>query len=253
MLESYGDESGTDDRSSFASFGGYLAEQGQWKTFSSEWRRVLRELRLRELSPGLEDDFRTGNFYALAKKATWSKARKDECVIRLAQTIKKRTLTGFAALVSTRNYNCAFSEPIRKRRLKDRYYLLFEQALMMQWRLLYYGGFAGRVPAAFFFDEKKGFESRALRIFDGLQRSFDKKQLMVSRKFVSSAAVAPIQAADFIAFELRHYGLQGGHLSPSVTTAMDALKRDLMVHEFKPAELATISKRLEERAVEKRA
>jgi hypothetical protein len=166
-------------------------------------------------------------------------------VVRLAKIIKDRTLVGFASMIATGIYEKAFSERIRKRRLKNRYYLLFEDALKIQWRCLYYSTLRGRERAAFFFDEKKGFETRAHLLFDGLKRQLDKKDLLVSRTFVPSKDFPPIQAADFLAYELRNYGRKGGHLSVEVTTAMNALKRDRYVHEFHPAELKTISTRLE--------
>jgi Protein of unknown function (DUF3800) len=247
VLESYGDESGTDAQSLYASFGGYIGYEEQWRGFSGQWLDELRALRLRDLSSTLELDFHAGTFYALAKKANWSEKQKDECVTRLARIIKARKLFGFASMVSTEKYDAAFNEMIRKKRLKDRYYLLFEDAIKMQWQLLYYhGSLMGRFPAAFFFDEKKGFEARAKRLFDGLRDAKDDKHLMVSRTFVSSEDFPPIQAADFIAFELRNYGRHGAHSSQMVTTAMEELKGTLMVHEFHPAQLAKISKRLEE-------
>jgi hypothetical protein len=65
-----------------------------------------------------------------------------------------------------------------------------------------------------FFDQKKGFENRAHKLFDGLKRALDKKDLLVSLTFVPSKDFPPIQAADFIAYELRNYGRKGMHLSP---------------------------------------
>ncbi len=245
VLESYGDESGTDDLSLYASFGGYLGDKFEWESFTVDWLDALRELKLSEISPTFETEFHTYQFYKLAKKANWPPERIDRCVIRLGQIIKDHTLVGFASMVSTKNYEKAFDPRIRRRRLKNRYYLLFEGALKMQWRYLYYGALAGRQQASFFFDEKKGFQDRALKLFDGLKHELDKKNLLVSREFVSSKDSPPIQAADFISYELRRYGRSGMHLSSDVTTAMNALKRKLLVHEFAPDELKMIAKRLE--------
>jgi len=244
VLESYGDESGTDDLSPYASFGGYLGDENQWKRFSLDWLAALRDLKLRELSPALEIEFHTSQFYFLAKEAGWPVSRIDGCVVALAEIIKRHTLMGFAALISTENYERAFSLRIKKRRLRDRYYLLFEQALKMQWRYLYYGR-AGRERVAFFFDNKRTYETRAARIFDGLKEAFDTHNLLASRTFVSSTDFPPIQAADFVAYELRHFGRNGTHLLTEVTTAMNALKSQVMVHEFRPEELKMIAERLE--------
>jgi hypothetical protein len=129
VLESYGDESGTDDLSAYASFGGYLGDEIEWKAFTKNWLRALSDLHLSELSPDFETEFHTYEFYKLARKANWPQHRVDACVIELARIIKEHTLIGFAAMVATSNYEKAFSERIRKRRLKNRYYLLFEDAL----------------------------------------------------------------------------------------------------------------------------
>jgi hypothetical protein len=173
VLESYGDESGTDDLSPYASFGGYLGDETEWKAFTTDWLEALLALRLSELSPDFETEFHTYQFYKLARKANWSQSRVDDCVIRLAKIIKSHTLIGFASLVATSNYDKAFTERIRKRRLKNRYYLLFEGALKTQWRYLYYSALNARERVAFFFDEKKGFETRAHQLFEGLKRALD--------------------------------------------------------------------------------
>jgi len=245
VLESYGDESATDDLSPYSAFAGYIGEEDSWKAFSIAWLDALRDLRLSELSPAFETEFHTYHFYKLAKEKDWSSERIDECVIRLAKIIKKHTWVGFAAMVSTAHYEKAFSPRIRKRRLKNRYYLLFEGAVRTQWRYLYSGRPRGLHRAAFFFDEKRGFQWRAQKLFDGWRDDHDKKGLMVSRTFLPSKDFPPIQAADFLAYELRCYGQKGMHLSTDVTTAMNALKRDILVHEFKPDELKTVSESLE--------
>jgi hypothetical protein len=245
VLESYSDESATDDLSPYASFAGYIGDEANWKSFTIDWLDALRDLRLSELSPDLETEFHTYHFYKLAKERNWSSEQIDECVVTLARIIKEHTLIGFASMVSTSNYDKAFSPRIRKRRLKNRYYLLFEGAVRTQWRYLYYGAPAGLQRAAFFFDEKRGFQYRAQKLFDGWKSDHDKRGLMVSRTFLPSRDFPPIQAADFLAYELRCYGQKGMHSSADVTTAMNALKRDLLVHEFEPDELKTISERLE--------
>lgn len=245
MLESYGDESATDDLAPYSAFAGYIGDENGWKAFTVAWLNALRDLRLRELSPDFETEFHTYQFYKLAKKKNWSVDRIDECVIELAKIIKKHTVVGFASMVALANYEKAFSPRIRKRRLKNRYYLLFEGAVRTQWRYLYYGRPGGLHRAAFFFDEKRGFQYRAQRLFDGWRSDHDKNGLMVSRTFLPSKDFPPIQAADFLAYELRCYGQKGMHLSADVTTAMNALKRGLLVHEFTLDELKTISKRLE--------
>jgi hypothetical protein len=245
MLESYGDESATDDLAPYSAFAGYIGDENSWKDFTIAWLNALRNLRLRELSPDFETEFHTYQFYKLAKKKKWPVDRVDECVTELAKIIKKHTVVGFASMIATAKYEKAFTCQIRKRRLKNRYYLLFEGAVKMQWRYLYHGGPAGLHRAAFFFDEKRGFQYRAQKLFDGWRDAHDKKGLMVSRTFLSSKDFPPIQAADFLAYELRRYGQKGMHLSADVTTAMNALKRDLLVHEFGLDELKTVSERLE--------
>jgi hypothetical protein len=245
VLESYGDESATDDLSPYSAFAGYIGDEASWKAFSVAWLDALRDLKLRELSPDFETEFHTSQFYRLAKEKGWPTERIDACVIELGKIIKKHTEVGFAAMVATANYEKAFSPQIRRRRLKNRYYLIFEGAIRMEWRYIYHGAPAGLHRVAFFFDEKRGFETHAKRLFDGWTAQWDTKGLMASRTFLKSKDFPPIQAADFLAYELRRYGQNGMHESADVTTAMNALKRDLLVHEFEPDELKAVSERLE--------
>ena len=233
-LESYADESGTDDGHPYSSFAGYVGDESKWKVFSKQWLDVLAELKL-----GTE--FHASQFYARAGREHWSESEVISHIEPLAKVIKAHTFAGFAVLVSNADYESNLSAYVRRYRLRHRYYLLFEKALLLQRNLT----FVYKGTLACFFDNKPKFEGRAAAIFDGFVKQFDLGRKFVSRRYLDSAVFPPIQAADFLAYELRLYGMRGGTKNPHTRPAMNALKRDIITYQFKPAVLREISERLD--------
>lgn len=117
---------------------------------------LLKKLRL-------GDEFHASQFYARVGEEHWSESDVTSVVEPLAEVIKEHTLAGFAALISNEVYETNLSEWVRRHRLKDRYYLLFEKALDLQRHLTH--SYPGTL--AVFFDNKPKFEGRAANIFDG--------------------------------------------------------------------------------------
>lgn len=84
-LESYADESGTDDDHPFTSFAGYVGDEAEWIRFSKRWLEALAELKL-----GIE--FHASQFYARAGRENWSQSEVQSCIEPLARLIKRTYL-----------------------------------------------------------------------------------------------------------------------------------------------------------------
>jgi hypothetical protein len=231
MFKSYADASGTDDRQPYTSFAGYIAGESDWCKFSKEWLEVLADLKL-----GAE--FRASKFYARTKRENWFQQRVDDCIVELAKVIKRWTKGGFGVLLNNEEFNCILS-PIAQRRMEHRYYLLFAEVLHKIRRFIM---FKPHDTIELFFDNDPGHEGKAARIFEGFKKQYDRQNQFVTRAFVSSICFPPIQAADFIAYELRLYGRGGGHRNENVRTAMTALKGDLRVSEVTRSRLEKLNK-----------
>lgn len=232
MFRSYADASGTDDQQPYTSFAGYIAEQYDWSRFSKEWLEALQELKL-------GPEFRASKFYARTKRENWPQEKVDDCIIELAKVIKRWTKTGFAVLLDNGEFNCILSQTAQ-RRMGHRYYLLFAEVLHKIRRFIMSNP---RDTIELFFDQDPGHEGKSARIFNGFKEHYDRHNQFVALDFIGSASSPPIQAADFLAYELRLYGLKGGPRNKNVRIAMTALKGALQVSQVTPSRLERLNDR----------
>jgi len=218
MFQSFADESGTDAGQPYSSFAGYIAQEGNWNEFSREWVEALERL-------GLGKEFHASDFYYKAKQKSWPQGYVDECILSLANTIKKWTDDGFAVIMCNEDYNSIVC-PAAREKDKFLYHLLFAKVLRLVREFMYFK----RDTVALFFDEQKGYEGRAEEIYRLFKKRYDKENKFVSTTFVDSTRCPPIQAADFLAFEIRRYGISGGHRTIRVRNALNAIKEKLRVY-----------------------
>jgi hypothetical protein len=208
MFIAYMDESGTHDESDFAALAGYVDHSNGWTEFETAWNAVLAYYHV--------DEFHMTDFENRYKEFDWRNYwfLPDEELRRpfmrdLLRALHSPKRLRVGCTISMRDYR----EIIPERFHKDYnpYYFLFAKCVEQLWRVSFLM-LPPKEKLAFVFDEKLGFEGRSTAIFYALRDSrFQYSDSMGDIHFASSRKLAPLQAADFVAFEYRKYNEREFH------------------------------------------
>jgi hypothetical protein len=209
MLEAHFDESGHSCDTAFVTMAGLVAHEYSWLVLEAKWKEALK-------AHGLSQWHTTDYANSLKEYSTW---KGDEEKRRRAygvfiSLIEELDGVPLGATVSMADWNQL--SDAAKRYLVDPYYLIFQACLhrASEYRIGISGGNKLRV----IFDNNKEFTGRIPKIYQLLRREFPLgDQLLASPVFSSAASSVRMQAADLVAYEVRHFQdnwLKRPHLKP---------------------------------------
>ena len=199
MLTVYLDESGTAD-SPMLVLAGYMADASKWTRFQREWRKILLEFQIPYFHMNECAHFR-GPFEG------WTESRRKDLLGRLAFTITTTAGWSLSCSIPMKDYNEVVPEWMRKR-LVNPYFFCVWACFPIVFRC-YRGGKISGERIDFVFDHKAGAAGEARKILQ-FQRGApllteDEKKALGSVRFDDDCKVLPLQAADYLAYEVRKY------------------------------------------------
>lgn len=221
-LVAYLDESGTHDprgaepSSEYAVIAGYVAEDKEWKHFNRAWRKVLRAYDARIFH--MKDYAHSrGEFQG------WSKVKRDSFCIALTDAIHGHALFGLGGLVLIRDYDTIVPEAL-KHEIRHPWYFCFS-VLMRGIRQSYKYLRPGRIR--FVFDRNYEFQSTATEMFHRLKGyNPEHAERLDEIRFLPKDNIPALQAADFLAWEVRRYAdHKFSHSMRPIRKSMEALTR----------------------------
>ena len=202
MLIAYMDESGDHDRlgkepgSEIAVIAGYVATKDQWLRFEWRWNNVLTKFGVRVFHAS-ECAHRKNEF------SGWSDEKRTDFHVQLARVINENILVGIGGVVLLSDYNSVLPD-WAKGEVKHPYYFCF--AVMMRTLRQFREGFLPAEPIDFVFDRKKSFEGVLSDMFNNLRdNSPNHRGRLGEVSFRAKDEVIQLQAADYLAYEVRRY------------------------------------------------
>ncbi len=200
-LIAYMDESGTHDAtgvepsSDVAAICGYVATFKNWVKFQKQWGKVLRNYEITEMHMK-HFAHRKGEFEG------WTEEKRRSLLRALDAVIDDTKLFALGGLVSVKDYARVLPD-WAKVEVKHPYYFAVAVMLksLVQWE--------SHLPSGvidFVFDQKEGFEGAMHEMFANLrQLNPVHARRLGNLNFRSSAVFNPLQAADFLAYEVRRH------------------------------------------------
>ena len=168
------------------------ARAEQWQAFDDEWKDALSD------PPAIEG-------FHMADAVL---PRDLPRLRKLAGIIRRHTLTGVAVTVRHDDYQAVFGQRVSKR-LDRPYFIMYHAiiALVMQWEI------ANHIdePIDFIFDEQGEESDYLLSLFSKFKGSLPeefKRRLGNRPIYCDDVKVLPLQAADILAWTIRHVGHQ---------------------------------------------
>lgn len=199
VLCAYLDESGIDTESPVSAVGGYVATEEDWAKFSDRWRGMLSDFGVSELHMKYCEELR-GEF------SGWERETK-EGFLRSAVTILNETPALGRVCIFRRGVPEARTGPAWP--FLDKPYTLGFTHSVIQALDAARGFIGADEKVAFIFGRQDEWKHTALRLYDGFKnvRDFEQRHRLGSISFESSKDFVPLQAADFLDYELRKLGL----------------------------------------------
>jgi len=192
MIICYMDESGTHEASKAVAVGGYLARWEQWKKFRRRWNRLLQKYEVA--------DFHMKNIAHFRREFEgWKEDRRNSFLEGAAAIIRKHTILALGLGFVTADYEA--------NERADKYFVCLHGAIQfLLFRMERHKGFlhlrAGE-KISFVFDQKPGFEGGAERVFTYLRKRVESAdRLLGNITFAQRTDCEPLQAADFLAYEI---------------------------------------------------
>jgi uncharacterized protein DUF3800 len=202
MLVAYMDESGDHDPSGkqpgseIAVIAGYVATKDQWLKFELRWKNVLKKFGV-QVFHAKECAHRKNEFCG------WADEKRNDFHVQLTRVINENILVGIGGVVLLSDYNSVLPE-WAKREVKHPYYFCF--AVMMRTLRQFRERFLPTEPIDFVFDRKKSFEGVLSDMFNHLRdNSPNHRGRLGSVSFRAKDEVIQLQAADYLAYEVRRY------------------------------------------------
>ena len=194
MIVGYFDESGHSSGTEFFSLAAFVSNKLEWKKFDKQWRKALKQndapyLHMREFA-----HFR-GPF------TSWSEEQRRSLLSGCVTAINSINAIAVGAVMSVEDFNALDSESQIK--LQDPFFCCFQEvvrcvalnAVLEQENL----------KAHMVFSQQDGFRSKAITLWDEMTRHSDIRTHLGSLKFINMRDVPALQAADLLAYELRHF------------------------------------------------
>jgi hypothetical protein len=199
MLTCYFDESGTAS-SQVVVLAGYAADARKWLQFEREWKKILLEFHLPYFHMSECAHFR-GPFEG------WSEAKRKDLLGRLAFTITSKVKWSISCSIPMKDY-CSVVPEVMRHRIKNPYYVCIWACFRMIIRCCRADKFfADRIN--FVFDSRSGALNEALDIFQYQKAapilSEEEKASFGTLSYDNDRVLTPLQAADFLAYEVSKY------------------------------------------------
>lgn len=194
MLTGFFDESGHSSATEFFAIAAFVAEEAHWTTFSARWRRALAHsgapyLHMREFA------HRVGAFKG------WTEDQRRGLLAGCVDAINSIPAIAVGAATSVADFMALNSEAQGK--LQDPFFCCFQEVVR-----------GAAISACFeppgacvrmIFSQQDEFSAMARQLWDVMASAIDVRDRMDSLAFQDMRGVPPLQAADLLAYEFRHY------------------------------------------------
>lgn len=200
MLKAFFDESGhsADSRCDFVGIGGIVAPSDKWEIFEHKWKDLLDEYDL--------DYFHTVDFaHSVKHFSKWKDKNKEaerrEFLAKMFSVIEETGGKPFGSVVYMKPYRALemFLQPA-----VNPYYLCFQDCVKAAAILCTFEPPEAKVEMVF--EEQMEFAGFAEKFYQAMKnRKAEGYERMGTFEMASKKEVLPLQAADFIAYEMRHY------------------------------------------------
>jgi hypothetical protein len=224
IYHAYFDESGTHAGSPFMSMAGYVMTSDQARKFSRDWPKQLRKIgiscaHMTDCANG------RGEYTALSLE---QRVRSEELLIGL---IKRRTIFGICATISQSSYE-EKTAGLPKNVPSAYTFLLLTLATKIR-DVAEQRQFRGKI--AYFFEAGHAKAEEANRYMGAIPimgRKSIEHHYYAGHAFVDKRTAPPLQAADMLAWQLRHYRIRSlaGHDRPRADLVALGRPVDLQVH-----------------------
>ncbi|MER9944783.1 DUF3800 domain-containing protein [Mesorhizobium sp. M0092] len=225
LLQGYFDDSGSHGGDGLYVLGGFLAPDVSWARFSAEWQQALAK------EPAI-DYFKMSEAISLRGQfARWPAALRDQKVFELAEVAEKHAVARISAMVYKQDFDAHIKGASPWRELDSPYFLLYNQVVVLTVNFI---GELGKrsldisgATVEFIFDDQGLLGEDAVSWWEVLKQALapEQVQLLVQQpSFGSDKRQLPLQAADLLAWSVRHVA-EGGEASVLTGAVVQRLKR----------------------------
>ena len=194
MLIGMADESGMNENSNFFSMAAFVADHSTWKEFNPLWRAVLAKQGL--------DHFHMWQFagYRGPFKG-WTENKRRQLMAELLEVIARFRLLGIGAVVRIADYTRL---PLAQRKAFIGPYMICFYETVYGLGLVAEGGFPGE-RLSFIYSQQDEFKAQMTRYWNHAKAQTDYGSELGILSFQSMKKVPGLQAADLLAWEIRHF------------------------------------------------
>lgn len=205
-LVAYFDESGHIDTPGFFAIGALVAPAKAWEPFSAAWRCALQEtgapfLHMRQFA------------HARGPYKGWTEERRRSLLAACVSAIKTSRATAVGAVLSVDDFN-ALPEPGRSG-LEDPYFCCFQETVRGAAINALHEPADMKVEMVF--SAQNEHAGKAALLHKSLLKTSDVTERIGALRFASMEDDPPLQAADLLAYELRHHYELGAREPPPPT------------------------------------
>jgi hypothetical protein len=200
---SYCDESGhsEDPTLLYAGMAGFVAPAGAWEVFEGEWKELLRNAGFSQLHM---KDFAHSEGEFARWKGKEHEAERQAFLGRALEIIRNTNATPVGAVVSLRDF-ASLTEGQKKSFLNP-YYVAFQTCTRGSAIHALFETPEEKVAMVYSYNEEYGANEggRAHQLWEAMKKSIDWRYRMGSYASNTPVELCPLQAADFLAYELCH-------------------------------------------------
>ncbi len=194
MLTAYFDESGHSSLATFVSIAAFVADEADWARFDPVWQAALSTydvpyLHMREFA------------HKRRCFAGWAEERRRGLLAACVSAINSVPAVAVGAAISVDDFN-KLPDPAKEGFL-DPFFCCFQEAVR---GAAIRGVFdAPMEKVRMVFSQQDEFRGRAVALWEALSATIDVKHRMDTITFANMRDVPGLQAADLLAYELRHF------------------------------------------------
>ena len=225
LLQGYFDDSGSHGGDGLYVIGGFLAPDVSWARFIAEWQQALAK------EPAI-DYFKMSEAISLRGQfERWPAALRDQRVFELAEVTEKHAVARISAMVYKQDFDAHIKGASPWRELDSPYFLLYNQIVVLTINFIRELGKRSldisEAKLEFIFDDQGSLGKDAVSWWEVLKQALapEHVQLLVQQpSFGSDKRQLPLQAADLLAWSVRHV-IGGGKASVLTDAVVQRLKR----------------------------
>jgi hypothetical protein len=194
QLVGYFDESGHSSGTEFLALAAFVAEDADWAVFDALWRDALHEtgapyLHMREFA------------HSVGAFAGWAEDQRRGLLARCVNAINSIPAIAVGVAMSTARF-AALSQEARLA-LRDPFFCCLQEVVRGVAVSACFTPVGSRVSMVF--SQQDEFGSSARQLWEVMAETIDVKDRMGLLEFKDMREVPALQAADLLAYELRHY------------------------------------------------